>query len=59
MAGAVERMCARLEERESRPPRCLLSGGDAVCLAEAIHGPSEIVDSLVLQGLYLIEREHS
>jgi type III pantothenate kinase len=59
MAGVVERMCARLEERESRPPRCLLSGGDAARLAAALHAPFEIADGLVLEGLYLIESEHS
>jgi type III pantothenate kinase len=58
MAGAVERMCARLEERENRPSRCLLSGGDAAMIIPALHRPAEIADNLVLQGLFLIEREH-
>lgn len=59
MAGAVERMHAALQEREGRPVRCLLSGGDAERLANALHMPCEILDNPVLQGLYLIESERT
>lgn len=57
MAGAVARQCSALEQREGSV-RCLLSGGDAPWLAAALPETVEIVDNLVLQGLFLIEREH-
>jgi type III pantothenate kinase len=58
MAGAVERQCAALERREGTM-RCLLSGGDGQWLAAALPRPAEIADNLVLNGLFLIEREHA
>jgi len=58
IAGAVERQCAVLEQREGAL-RCLLSGGDAQWLAAALPKSAEIVDDLTLRGLFLIEREHS
>jgi type III pantothenate kinase len=58
MAGAVERQCAALEQREGAV-RCLLSGGDAQRLAAALPRSAEIVDNLALRGLFLIERERS
>jgi type III pantothenate kinase len=58
MAGAVERQCAVLERREGAV-RCLLSGGDGQWLAAALQRPSELEDNLVLNGLFLIEREHA
>jgi type III pantothenate kinase len=58
MAGAVERQCAVLERREGAV-RCLLSGGDGQWLAAALSRPAEVEDNLVLNGLFLIEREHA
>jgi type III pantothenate kinase len=58
MAGAVERQCAKLERREG-DVRCMLSGGDGQWLAAVLPRSVEIVDNLVLNGLYLIEREHA
>lgn len=63
MAGAVLSMTLKLQRRESRMPQCLLSGGDAALLAEAMAAQAElafspvIVDNLVLHGLLLIGRE--
>lgn len=57
MAGAVERMRAQLSRREGRAPRCLLAGGDAALLAEALHNAVEHIDDLVLQGLVVIEKD--
>lgn len=59
MAGAVEKMCNSLQEREGRTPRCVLSGGDAARLQAALSSPAEIADNLVLHGLWLIEREYA
>ncbi|KZE33228.1 type III pantothenate kinase [Crenobacter luteus] len=52
LAGAVERMRARLAERTGRSGvRVLLSGGDAAPLAARLTGPADLVDNLVLLGL--------
>ena len=64
MAGAVASMLAKLQQHESQKPCCILSGGDAALLAEALQGTAianqvVIADNLVLQGLLLIERENS
>ena len=63
MTGAVEAMYGRLRQHEGRPPYCVLTGGDAALLADALHGDIAkhlvIADNLVLQGLLLIEREIS
>ena len=63
MTGAVLHMLGQLHHREGRPPRCIVSGGDAALLVEALalqHGfdySVTVIDNLVLQGLQLIERE--
>ena len=63
MTGAILHMLGQLHYREGRPPRCIVSGGDAALLAEALalqHGSDDsvtVIDNLVLQGLQLIERE--
>ncbi len=59
MAGAVERMRQVLKQREGAEPHCLLSGGDADLLVQALPSPAKIADNLVLHGLWLIEREHA
>ena len=60
--GAVESMIIKLQQREGQLPRCVLSGGDATQLAEALKGSKlannvAIADNLVLQGLLELERE--
>lgn len=63
MTGAVLGMLARLQRYEGQPPMCILSGGDAALLAEALSGHPEvasrlsIADNLILQGLLSIGRE--
>ena len=65
MTGAVHHMLRQLERRENTLPRCILSGGDAPLLAQAlatrddVHVEMCVVDNLVLQGLQLIESECS
>lgn len=56
LAGAVERMCARLAAHEGCTPLCLLSGGDAELLASALGRHAEVVPDLVLHGIYLMEK---
>jgi len=62
MVGAVESMLIKLQQREAQSPRCVVSGGDATLLAEALKGSEVannvvIADNLVLQGLLELERE--
>ncbi len=57
MAGAVESMVSSLAAREQQAPLCILSGGDATGLKAALSSPAEIIDNLVLQGLWLIDGE--
>lgn len=59
LAGTVERMCRSLQEREGKVPRCILAGGDAGPLRAALPVPAEIADNLVLNGLWLIEKERA
>ena len=70
MAGAVESMLVKLQQHEGCQPRCIVSGGDAALLAEALSSRASsrsrgmennlvIADNLVLQGLLLLERESS
>ncbi len=62
MVGTVESMMVKLQRREAQSPRCVVSGGDATLLAEALKGGGMennvvIADNLVLQGLLELERE--
>jgi type III pantothenate kinase len=62
MVGAVDSMAIKLQKREGQPPRCVVSGGDATLLAEALKGSGiannvVIADNLVLQGLLELGRE--
>lgn len=57
MAGAVERMCRTLEQREGVSPVLMLTGGDAPVLQEALSSHGVIMDNLVLEGLLLIAEE--
>jgi len=65
MLGAIQAMMHKLHRREGQLPHCLLSGGDAPLLAEAMAVQPEfafspvIADNLVLQGLLLIERDRT
>ncbi len=59
MAGAVQRMQAMLEARESGKPELVIAGGDAPVLQAALSGSGEIVDNLVLEGLILLAGERS
>lgn len=57
MAGAVEKMRDRLAAGERQTIRTVLSGGDAAGLQAALSCPAEIVDNLVLEGLWRIAEE--
>lgn len=64
MAGAVHSMAHKLHRLAGEKPYCLLGGGDAPLLAQALEAQPDfpripiVVDNLVLQGLLLIEREY-
>lgn len=65
MVGAVASMMLKLEKDTGKQPHCILSGGDAVMLVNALRSYGQIannvviVDNLVLQGLLALEREFS
>lgn len=58
--GAIVRMIDTLERRYEQKPHLILSGGNALIvqnnLAGAVTNQVIIVDNLVLQGLYLLDR---
>lgn len=51
IAGAVERMWRRLQQRTAQPPLLIISGGAAPKLASSLHLPHELVDTLIFEGL--------
>lgn len=51
IAGAVERMAGRLEQRTGLAPSVVMSGGAAVKLAPVIDRPVEMVETLIFDGL--------
>ncbi len=56
MAGAVLTQYQALTMYNGVPPHLLLTGGDAAAL-QALLPEGEILDNLVLQGLWLLDRE--
>jgi type III pantothenate kinase len=63
MVGAIASMMVKLEKDTSTTPHCILSGGDAAVLADALRSFGKIAnnvviaDNLVLQGLLALEIE--
>lgn len=57
LCGAIRQQHARLAEETGRPPRCLLTGGDADLLLPHLGLPAEQVPALVLEGIACVARE--
>jgi type III pantothenate kinase len=60
VCGAIGLMLKRLEKHSGWLPKLILSGGDALKIADALKLSSKqviITENLVLQGLVLLERE--
>ena len=57
IAGAVERLQRRLLERTGREPVLLMSGGAAVKLAPIVELPFETVDTLIFEGLLVLQSQ--
>ena len=55
MAGAIERQARRLKQREGREPLLLMTGGAAQKLAPITDLPFETVDSLIFEGLLVMQ----
>ena len=55
IAGAVERQARRLHARTGQAPMLLMSGGAAVKLAPVTDPPFETVDTLIFEGLLLMQ----
>jgi type III pantothenate kinase len=55
IAGAVERMQRRLAARTGQEPVLLMSGGAAVKLGPIVELPFETVDTLIFEGLLVLQ----
>jgi type III pantothenate kinase len=55
IAGAIERQTRRLQQRTGQDPLLLMTGGAAVKLAPTVDLPFETVDTLIFDGLLLIQ----
>jgi type III pantothenate kinase len=55
LAGAIERQARRLRARTGQEPMLLMSGGAAVKLAPITDLPFETVDTLIFEGLLLMQ----
>ncbi len=57
LAGAVERLRARLAESEKRTVAVVVGGGDAAALLAQLSPPARQVDNLVMEGLLWVARD--
>lgn len=57
IAGAVERMQRRLAARTGQKPMLLMSGGAAVKLGPIVELPFETVDTLIFEGLLVLQSQ--
>jgi type III pantothenate kinase len=57
IAGAIERMHRRLRERTGQAPLLLMSGGAAVKLEPIVELPFETVDTLIFDGLLVLQSQ--
>ena len=55
IAGAIERQARRLAGRTGSPPLLLMTGGAATKLAPITDLPFETVDTLIFEGLLLMQ----
>ena len=55
MAGAIERQVRRLRERCGAEPLLLMTGGAAAKLAPVTDLPFETLDTLIFEGLLLLQ----
>lgn len=56
IAGAIERQARRLQQRTGLAPLLLMTGGAAVKLAPTVDLPFVTVDTLIFEGLLLIQQ---
>ena len=57
IAGAIERMQRRLQERTGQAPMLLMSGGAAVKLGPIVELPFETADTLIFEGLLVLQSQ--
>lgn len=55
IAGAIERQHRRLQARTGQEPLLLMAGGAAPKLAPTLHLPVEVVDTLLFEGLLVLQ----
>lgn len=62
-SGAIQAVCGVIERMRGRiggdgpTPMCILSGGAAGEFAPQLNAPTEVVDNLVLEGVFALESE--
>ena len=56
LCGAVQIQYARLAAVTDAPPRCYVTGGDAVCILPHLAVPAEPIADLVLEGVERVTR---
>jgi type III pantothenate kinase len=59
IAGAVDRMYAKLRTRARQAPRILMTGGAVTKLAPLIDHPFEMVETLIFDGLLQIQAQRA
>ena len=55
LAGAIERQQRRLRQRTGQEPLLYMTGGAAVKLAPITELPFETVDTLIFEGLLMLQ----
>lgn len=59
LCGTIRQQYAQLAEAAGKPPRCLLTGGDAPMLSQHLNLPGEWVPALVLEGIHCVAVERT
>lgn len=57
--GAIRQQYAQLAEAAGKPPRCLLTGGDAAMLLPYLNLPGEWAPALILEGIHCVAVERT
>jgi len=57
LCGTIRQQYAHLAEFSGKPPRCLLTGGDAALLLPHLNLPAELIPALILEGIHCVAVE--
>ncbi|MDO9468240.1 MAG: type III pantothenate kinase [Thiobacillus sp.] len=59
LCGTIRQQYAHLAEAAGKPPRCLLTGGDAARLLPHLNLPAESIPALILEGIHCVAMERT